>query len=61
MTDNYNRIPRHLIFDVFKIYYSRIEKLEFEERDEKNVCRDKFLEKSNNPVGKIMSEMSNLI
>lgn len=60
MVDNYERIPKHLISDVFKMYYNRIEKLEFEDRDEKNVCRYKFLEKSNNPVGKIMSEMSNL-
>jgi hypothetical protein len=37
-----------------------VDKLEFEERDDKTKTRFKFLEKANNPVGKIMTEGSNL-
>jgi hypothetical protein len=37
-----------------------MDKLEFEERTDKTRTRFKFLEKANNPVGKIMTEGSNL-
>jgi hypothetical protein len=55
-----DKFPKHLSNDVFKMYYDKIEKLEFADRDEKNQTKFKFLEKSNNPVGKIMSENSQL-
>lgn len=58
--ENYRKFPTHIGKDIFKMYYNKIENLEFEERDEKNNTKFKFLEKANNPVGKIMSEHSNL-
>lgn len=58
--ENYNKFPKHLAKDIFKMYYNQIEKLDFEDRNEKNHAKFKFLEKANNPVGKIMSENSNL-
>lgn len=60
LKENYDKLPKSLKYDIHKMYYHKIDKLEFEERDEKNRTRFKFLEKSNNPVGKIMSEGSNL-
>jgi hypothetical protein len=58
--ENYKKFPKHLPKDIFKMYYNQIEKLDFEDRDEKNHTKFKFLERANNPVGKIMSEHSNL-
>lgn len=60
LQENYRKFPEHLKYDIHKMYYHKIDKLEFEERTEKNHTRYKFLEKANNPVGKIMSESSNL-
>jgi hypothetical protein len=57
---NYRAIPEHLKYDIFKMYYNRMEKLDFEERTDSNKTRYKFLEKANNPVGKIMTESSSL-
>ena len=54
------QFPKHLLNDVFKMYYNKIEKLDFEDRDDKNRSKFKFLEVANNPVGKIMSENSQL-
>ena len=60
LQENYEKIPKSLKYDIHKLYYHKMDKLEFEERDDKNATRFKFLEKANNPVGKIMSEGSNL-
>jgi hypothetical protein len=60
LQENYEKIPKSLKYDIHKLYYHKMDKLEFTERDEKNATRFKFLEKANNPVGKIMSEGSNL-
>jgi len=60
VAENYKKFPSHLKYDVFKMYYNKMEKLEFEERDDKNYTKYKFLEKANNPVGKIMTENANL-
>lgn len=57
-TENYQALPEHLKYDIFKMYYNRMEKLDFEERTDANKTRYKFLEKANNPVGKIMTENS---
>ena len=57
-TENYHALPEHLKYDIFKMYYNRMEKLDFEERTDTNKTRYKFLEKANNPVGKIMTENS---
>jgi len=58
--ENYRKFPKHMSKDIFKMYYNQIGKLDFQERDEKNHAKFKFLERANNPVGKIMSEHSNL-
>jgi hypothetical protein len=57
---NYKKFPKHMAKDIFKMYYNPIDKLDFEERTDKNHTKFKFLERANNPVGKIMSEKSNL-
>ena len=54
----YKDFPKHLIYDIFKMYYDKTEKLEFEERTDENYSKFKFLEKANSPVRKIMSEKS---
>lgn len=58
--ENYKKLPKSLQYDVQKLYYHKMDRLEFEERTDKNQTRFKFLEKANNPVGKIMTEGSNL-
>lgn len=58
--ENYKELPEHLKYDIYKLYYHKVDKLEFEERTEKNKVRYRFLEKANNPVGKIMTEGSSL-
>lgn len=60
LKENYDKLPKSLKYDIHKLYYHKMDKLEFTERDEKNRTRFKFLEKANNPVGKIMTEGSNL-
>lgn len=58
--ENYRKFPKHLSKDIHKLFYHKMEKLEFEDRDEKNYTKFKMLEKANNPVAKIMTEGSNL-
>ena len=58
--ENFKKFPKHMAKDIFKMYYNPIDKLDFVDRDEKNHSKFKFLERANNPVGKIMSESSNL-
>ena len=58
--ENYAKFPKHMVKDVFKMYYHKMDKLDFEERTDANYSKYKFLEKSNNPVSKIMTEGSNL-
>lgn len=58
--ENYKKFPTHMVKDVFKMFYHKMDKLDFEERTDKNYTKYKFLERANNPVGKIMSESSNL-
>ena len=58
--ENYKKFPKHMPADIFKMFYNKIENLDFEERTDINNTKFKFLEKANNPVGKIMSENSNL-
>lgn len=60
LREKYEKFPKHLKYDIFKMYYNKMDKLEFEERSAANHTRFKFLEKANNPVGKIMSEGGNL-
>jgi hypothetical protein len=58
--ENYDKFPKHILKDIFKMYNNPVEKLEFEERTDKNNTKFKFLENANNPVAKIMSQGSNL-
>jgi hypothetical protein len=58
--ENYKKFPKHIAKDIFKMFYNKIDKLDFEERTDANHAKFKFLERANNPVGKIMSEHSNL-
>jgi hypothetical protein len=58
--ENYENMPESLKYDVFKLFYNKMDKLEFEERTDTNKVRYKFLEHANNPVAKIMTEGSNL-
>jgi hypothetical protein len=56
LRDNFSKFPEHIKYDIFKMYYNKIDKLQFEDRTDANHTRFKFLEKANNPVGKIMTE-----
>ena len=58
--ENYQKFPKHLSKDIYKMFYNKIENLDFVDRTDKNQTQFKFLEKSNNPVAKIMSESSSL-
>ena len=60
LVEIYRNIPKHLIYDTFKLYYNNVDQLKFEDRTEKEELKYKFLEKLNNPVSKIMTEKSNL-
>jgi len=60
LRDMYGKIPEHVKRDIFKMYYNKLERIEFEERTDKNKSQYKFIEKANSPVGKIMTESSNL-
>ena len=58
--ETYEEFPEHISNDIFKMYYNKIEKLDFVDRAAENYTKYKFLEKANNPVGKVMTEKSNL-
>ena len=58
--ETYEEFPEHVSNDIFKMYYNKIEKLDFVDRGPENYTKYKFLEKANNPVGKVMTEKSNL-
>ena len=60
VSETYNKFPKHLKNDIFKMFYHKMDKLEFEERTDRNYGQYKFLERANNPVSKIMTETSNL-
>lgn len=60
LRDNFEKIPAHMMYDIFKLYYQHGDKLKFTERTDKNKMRYKLLERSNDAVGKIMTENSNL-
>ena len=57
---NYQKIPKHMQRDIYKMYYHKMSQLEFADRDDTNHTKFKMLERANNPVGKIMSETSSL-
>jgi hypothetical protein len=60
LKENYTKFPKHILKDIHKMYYHKMENLDFEERTDTNNTKFKFLERANNPVAKIMTEGSNL-
>jgi uncharacterized protein with von Willebrand factor type A (vWA) domain len=58
--ENYRKFPKHMSKDIHKLFYHKMEKLEFEDRADSNYTIFKMLERANNPVAKIMTEGSNL-
>ena len=60
LREMYGKIPEHIKQDIFKMYYNKLERIEFQERTDKNKGQYKFIEKANSPVSKIMTEGSNL-
>ena len=57
--ETYRKFPKHLSKDIHKMFYHKMEKLEFEDRTDANHTKFRLLEKANNPVAKIMAETSN--
>lgn len=60
MIQIWNKFPKEVVSDIFNLYYHQIEKLQFEDHGPHNKMRYKFLEKSNNPVTKVITQGSNL-
>jgi hypothetical protein len=60
MHDIYEKFPKEIINDVFNMFYHNVENMEFEQRTAQNKFRYKVIEKSNNPVLKVMSNNSHL-
>jgi hypothetical protein len=58
--ETYKKLPKHLSKDIHKLFYHRMENLEFEDRTDQNYTKFKMLERANNPVSKIMTQGSNL-
>lgn len=58
--DTYRKFPKHISRDIYKMFYHKIDHLEFEERTDRTHTKFKFLEQANNPVAKIMTQTSNL-
>jgi hypothetical protein len=58
--ENYRKFPKHMSKDIHKLFYHKMENLEFEDREDSNYTKFKMLERANNPVAKIMTEGSNL-
>lgn len=58
--DTYRKFPKHLSKDIHKLFYHKMENLEFEDRTDGNYTKFKMLERANNPVSKIMTQGSNL-
>jgi hypothetical protein len=58
--ETYKKLPKHLSKDIHKLFYHRMENLEFEDRTDENYTKFKMLERANNPVSKIMTQGSNL-
>ena len=56
----YEKFPKHMMYDIFKLYYNQMEKMQFADRNANNKTRYKLLEVSNNPIDKIMTNGSNL-
>lgn len=58
--ETYRKFPKHMSKDIHKLFYNKMDRLEFEDRTDANHTKFKMLEKANNPVAKIMTEGSNL-
>ena len=44
--ENYEKFPKHLSNDIFKMYYNQMSRLNFEDRDDTNITKFKILEKA---------------
>ena len=58
--ENYSKFPKHMMRDIYKMFYHKINDLDFEERTDKTHTKFRFLERANNPVAKIMTQSSSL-
>lgn len=56
----YEAFPASLTNDIFNLLNRKLETMTFSDRDDKNKTRYQFLEKSNLPIEKVMTEGSNL-
>lgn len=52
--------PKELIADIFNLYYKDSTKLDYEERSDKNQFRYKVLDNVTDPIGRMISEGSNV-
>ena len=52
--------PKELMADIFNLYYKQSTKLEYEERGDKNQFRYKVLDNVIDPIGRMISEGSNV-
>jgi hypothetical protein len=60
MMEIYEKFPKEVINDIYNMNYTDIGKLRFEDRSEKNKFRYKMIEKSVDPVTKIITRNDNM-
>lgn len=60
MCDIYHDFPREIQRDIFNQYYTDIHKLKYEDRDGTNTNRFRFLDRSNDPVLKVITNESHV-
>jgi hypothetical protein len=56
----YQKFPKEVLNDIYNINYEDIQDLKFEERTEKNKFRYHMIEKSNNPIAKVITRQNNI-
>lgn len=60
LKSNMERLPKHLAYDIYKMYYHKKDSIKFTERNKENRHRYQVIDRSSDAVGKIMSEGSSL-
>jgi len=60
MVKIWQKFPKEIVADIYQLLYNKVEKLEFEDRTDANKNRYQFLEKSNNPITKVITQQSNV-
>lgn len=53
-----SRLPKELLFDIYKTYFYNIDKLTFKDRNNTNRVKYRLIEYCNNSIGKILTETS---